>query len=444
MTQSPGAIDLAELLLQEGKKREAASLLAAYLKRNPTSARAWWVLSQAVETPAQERDCLERVLVLEPGNAQARARLVQLKAPPRQSVKPFTASLPSDRGRAFEPTPPPPAPKPAPAEWEATTPDWLSHPASDLKPAAPEAKSAPAEAKHRAPVQPKPAAEPSSVPPWAEPPARSAGAEKPVRKPPSRKKFGALDVVMITIILCLLAAFAFFLVYMFLIQPAATQAVQGFAQTETLAALLTERASTRPKPSRTFTPSPSQTPTETATLAPGEPSPTFSPTSLYTPTETPIPQSQIGLVAGRYPPDFTLTNGLTGESVHLYDYIGKQPVVLFFWATWCPYCKAELPSLQSVYEKYQADGLVVLTIDSDPDDSIPEIASVVQKYGITFPVLVDETGNIGLQYAISSIPHHLFIGRSGKIVSVASGSLTQRQLEGQVMSILRVFPTSTP
>lgn len=451
--QPPSAIDYAELLLQEGKKREACALLAAHLKRDPASVQAWWTLSRAVETPAQERDCLERVLRLDPAHALARARLAQLKAPPASTAKPFTATLPKDR---VPPEGTAAADREAERE-EIPQPSWAARPAPDLTPAAPKVKppSPPETASARptpaAPVQPPPAAprseppaarqEPSFAPAWAEPPAPPRRAVPPVQKAPSRKKFGALDVVMILIILCLLTAFGCFLIYEFLIQPSFSQAVQSFAETETVAALLTQRPPTRPEPSQTFPPLPSQTPTETATLAPGEPSPTFTPTSLYTLTRTPIPTNAIGLVTGKYPPDFTLPDAASGAQVSLSDYLGQQPVLLFFWATWCPYCEQEVAALQSVYEANQEGGLVVLAINEN--DPLQEVLAFQAEHGITFPILLD-TGEVSLQYAASSIPHHLFVSRSGRIVSVITGMLSESELELQVMGIMRIFPTSTP
>jgi peroxiredoxin len=454
---SPNAVDLAELLIQEGKKQEARALLATYLKRNPTSARAWWVLSQAVETPAQERDCLERVLVLEPEHAQAQARLAQLRPPPTKHVKPFTASLPSERVEKPLTVPPPPSAAPQ-KEQEPSTPAWASRPVPDLKPAPPDRKPAASDSQFAPPFPPAPtaasptvspgspppfppasssAAEPSYVPPWAEPPAPSAGNESPVQKPPRRKKFGVLQIVMIFILLCLVfAAVAFFA-----LQKLGQTVADDIYATQTVAWLLTSRPLPTLEPSWTFTARPSLTPTET--LVPTE-TPTLTPTSLYTPTETAIPTNAIGLVVGKYPPDFMLTNAITGEQVSLSTYLGKQPVVLFFWATWCPFCKNEIPYLQAVYQKYQADGLVVLAIDADPTDSLTSVIQTINQYGMTFPVLMDQSGEIGQQYAIEAVPYHIFIGRTGRIVSAAEGGLSEKVLEGQVMSIMRIFPTSTP
>jgi peroxiredoxin len=444
--QSPSAIDYAELLLQEGKRREACALLAAYLKRNPTSAQAWWTLSRAVETPAQERDCLQRVLVLEPGHAQARARLAQLSPAPSKHIKPFTASLPAERVEKAAAVAPPPSPGAVMDKNEQTAPDWISRAAPDLKPAAPNAGTPPPAALSAgqrapaAPVQPPPAParqEPSFAPAWAEPPVPPQGAASQVQKPPRRNKFGVIDVVMIVILLCLVLAVATFFVW----QELKRTVMQDVYATQTVAQALTAVPPQTLQPSWTFTLRPSQTPSETPTTVVTS---TPSPPSLYTSTWTPIPTDAIGLVVGKYPPDFMLTNAITGEQVSLSTYLGKQPVVLFFWATWCPFCKNEIPYLQAVYQKYQADGLVVLAIDADPTDSLTSVIQTINQYGMTFPVLMDPSGEIGQQYAIEAVPHHIFIGRTGRIVSVAKGGLSEKALEGQVMSIMRVFPTSTP
>ncbi len=446
MNQSPpSAIDYAELLLQEGKKREACALLAAYLKRNPASVQAWWSLSRAVETPAQERDCLERVLRLDPAHAQARARLDQLKAPPPSIAKPFTATLPKDRVPPEWTTAPDLEAEP---EEQIPQPSWVSRPAPDLTPAAPKAEApspAATSAAQAAPGQqksPAPAAEsamprpePSFVPAWAEPPAPPRAAGSQVQPPPRRKRFGVLDVVMILIILCLILAVLAF----FGLQEVGRTVMQDVYATQTVAQALTGLPTATLEPSRTFTLSPSPMPTDTA--PPPAETPTPSPTLLYTLTRTPIPANAIGLVTGKYPPDFTLTEAASGAQVSLGDYLGQQPVVLFFWAASCPSCEQEIAALQSVYEENQEDGLVVLAINQN--DPLQEVLAFRAEHGMTFPILLD-TGEVSQQYEVSAIPHHLFVSRSGRIVSVISRMLSASELKAQVMSIMRIFPTSTP
>lgn len=86
----------AEQMLREGRIGEARPLLVAYVQKDPSSARAWWLLSMALSDPKQQIDCLERVLRIDPNNAPARTRLSKLRgeAPPRPISVSFETSPP--------------------------------------------------------------------------------------------------------------------------------------------------------------------------------------------------------------------------------------------------------------------------------------------------------------------------------------------------------------
>ena len=123
--------------------------------------------------------------------------------------------------------------------------------------------------------------------------------------------------------------------------------------------------------------------------------------------------------------DFTLPL-LNGEQKTLSSHKGKV-VILNFWATWCPPCRAEMPSMETLYKRFQNQGLEILAVD------IGETASAVQPFvrnnNYTFPVLLDLNGNIGSLYGVTAIPTSIIIDRSGKIISRITGSIqwdTQR------------------
>ena len=92
--QTNPIINQAELLIEEGKNREAQLLLLGFLKGSPTSPSAWWTLSQAVEEENQVIDCLERTLRYDPGHEQARSRLGQIKNPPLPASEPSIEETP--------------------------------------------------------------------------------------------------------------------------------------------------------------------------------------------------------------------------------------------------------------------------------------------------------------------------------------------------------------
>ncbi len=108
--------------------------------------------------------------------------------------------------------------------------------------------------------------------------------------------------------------------------------------------------------------------------------------------------SQIGNLA----PDFQLVN-LDGQSVSLRDFRGR-PVLVNFWATWCPPCRAEMPFIQEVFadRKWAGKGLVILAVDIGESSST--VREFMKTYGLTFPALLDITQDVSLEYDVRAIP----------------------------------------
>lgn len=137
-------------------------------------------------------------------------------------------------------------------------------------------------------------------------------------------------------------------------------------------------------------------------------------------------------------PDFTL-NSVEGDTVHLSDYLGKDVVVLSFWATWCEPCKSELPHLQEIYARHKDQGLAVLAIAMDDPSTVSQILPFAKRSGFTFPVLVDsETKAAGLYNRQKNAPYTVVIDRSGKIVSEGAGYEpgAEKALEQELVSLL--------
>ena len=115
-------------------------------------------------------------------------------------------------------------------------------------------------------------------------------------------------------------------------------------------------------------------------------------------------------------PDLDITlPALSGESVRLSDYSGKV-IVLNFWASWCFPCRYEMPSLQKIHDRFNAQGLVVIAVAVD-DELVP--AQTFQaKYGFTFPMLFDAEGVAKLAMNVSGVPQTYIIDRAGNLISV--------------------------
>ncbi len=127
-------------------------------------------------------------------------------------------------------------------------------------------------------------------------------------------------------------------------------------------------------------------------------------------------------------PDFTVTT-LVGETVRLSDYRG-QIVMLNFWATWCPPCRAEMPAIERAYERYSEQGVMVLAINNG--ETSAEIAPFVQAFALQFPVVLDTERRLQDVFAISGYPTSLFIGRDGSTYATHVGGLSPVQLTGYI------------
>jgi cytochrome c biogenesis protein CcmG, thiol:disulfide interchange protein DsbE len=126
-------------------------------------------------------------------------------------------------------------------------------------------------------------------------------------------------------------------------------------------------------------------------------------------------------------PDFILT-AIDGSQVKLSDLRGKV-VLLNFWATWCPPCKAEMPDLNALHQQYGSQrGFMVIAIDAG-DDSPEAVKAFAQQYGLDFPLLLDPGDQVsdGL-YTVRALPTSLLIDRQGKIHSQWLGQLSKSEM----------------
>ena len=125
-----------------------------------------------------------------------------------------------------------------------------------------------------------------------------------------------------------------------------------------------------------------------------------------------------GIEVGDKAPDFELKL-LTGEVVKLSDYKGKK-VMLNFWATWCPPCKAEMPDMQKLHEAYKEE-IVILAVNMDVQN---DVAGFAKEMGITFPILLDEKNEVNGTYKILTIPTSFFIDEKGVISHKFNGAMS--------------------
>ena len=118
-------------------------------------------------------------------------------------------------------------------------------------------------------------------------------------------------------------------------------------------------------------------------------------------------------------PDFTAKT-IKGETITLSDYIGKKAVIVDLWATWCPPCQAEMPILQSLYDKY-SDKLEIIAVSQDGPGDQPKIEKFVRDKNITFKIVHDISRDISRKFPSTAIPFLTLIGKDGKIIKTFRG-----------------------
>lgn len=154
----------------------------------------------------------------------------------------------------------------------------------------------------------------------------------------------------------------------------------------------------------------------------------------------PLPAPAIELI----PIDQRVTEGtefslpsLDGKITKLADFRGNV-VLLNFFATWCPPCREEMPTIQALFEAYKNQGLVVLGVAGDVEGkSIVE--PFVKEYKMTFPVVLDSDSRVAQQYFVRSIPTIYLFDRHGRIAAhiMGAGDWSSQQAKDAIEQLLR-------
>ncbi len=119
-------------------------------------------------------------------------------------------------------------------------------------------------------------------------------------------------------------------------------------------------------------------------------------------------------------PDFTFP-GLDGKMVSLSDYKGKV-VLVNIWATWCPPCIAEMPSMEKLYHKFKGENFEILAVSID-ETGLKAVAPFMKKTRLTFPALIDSKGAIKSVYRITAIPESFIVDKQGLLIKKIVGPL---------------------
>jgi peroxiredoxin len=124
------------------------------------------------------------------------------------------------------------------------------------------------------------------------------------------------------------------------------------------------------------------------------------------------PRAEERAGAGFLAPDFTASD-LNGTRVKLSDLRGTKAVFLNFWASWCPACQEEMPTLEKLYREFKPRGLEIVAVSIDRQKV--DVTKFTITHGVTFPAILDRDGTLARKYRVTAIPTHYFIDRKGVI-----------------------------
>jgi thiol-disulfide isomerase/thioredoxin len=126
-------------------------------------------------------------------------------------------------------------------------------------------------------------------------------------------------------------------------------------------------------------------------------------------------------------PEFTVYDA-DGNAVRLSDLLGR-PVVLNFWASWCPPCMAEMPEFNAVYEALETDVAFMMIDLTDGQRETKETGTrYIEDRGFSFPVYFDTEREAANAYGVMSIPTTVFVDRDGYIAAKAQGTIDAKVL----------------
>lgn len=111
--------------------------------------------------------------------------------------------------------------------------------------------------------------------------------------------------------------------------------------------------------------------------------------------------------------DFTLPD-MEGNPVALGRFLGKKPVLLVFWATWCPHCNAAVPEINRIHED-SGRGVRLQVLALDYQESPEKVEAFLRKKQVRYPVLLDRKGTVARGYRVLGIPTYILIDAAGGI-----------------------------
>jgi thiol-disulfide isomerase/thioredoxin len=131
-------------------------------------------------------------------------------------------------------------------------------------------------------------------------------------------------------------------------------------------------------------------------------------------------------------PKLDLTD-LSGKHVSLNDYLGKV-ILVNLWATWCPPCREEMPTLETFFEKHKQDDFVLIAIDQE--ETLDVVTPFVKEFGLTFPVWLDINYLAEREFNTANLPSSYVIDRNGRVRLMWIGGISRSNLEKFVTKMI--------
>ena len=106
---------------------------------------------------------------------------------------------------------------------------------------------------------------------------------------------------------------------------------------------------------------------------------------------------------------------LDGQAIDLYQTIGNKPVMLIFWASWCPSCKTEVPKINKLAEKYRARGMEFIAVNVGYNDSVERAQAFARATNMHYPAYFDGSGKVSEQYQLIGVPTIIIADKHGTV-----------------------------